>query len=98
MLSPFRMSEGGLRVSRLCRTWLSWSGGIVDRNEVVEEGIILNMSEHGALVFSDSFPQLGENVLIQLAAYPIRLDRFDRRTTQSTKNVAIDFRAGLPRY
>ena len=26
---PFRMSEGGPRVSRLCRTWLTWSGGIV---------------------------------------------------------------------
>ena len=26
---PSRMSEGGPRVSRLCRTWLTWSGGIV---------------------------------------------------------------------
>ena len=37
------------------------------------EGIILNISEHGALVFSDSFPGLGENVLIRLKR-PIRSD------------------------
>ena len=30
------------------------------------DGIILNINDHGALVFSDSFPELGENVLIRL--------------------------------
>jgi len=37
------------------------------------EGNILNISDHGAMVFSDSFAQLGENVLIRLKR-PIRSD------------------------
>ncbi len=36
-------------------------------------GSILNISAHGALVSSDSFPGLGENVLIRLKR-PVRSD------------------------
>ena len=60
-------------------------------------GNILNISDHGALVFSDSFPQLGENVLIRLER-PIRSDwtgsivvRHDQQ-----KEVALDFILGCP--
>jgi len=61
------------------------------------EGIILNISEHGALVFSDSFPQLGENVLIRLKR-PIRSDWTGSIVVRHNqqKNVAIDFRLGCP--
>ena len=61
------------------------------------EGIILNISDHGALVFADSFPGLRENVLIRLKR-PIRSDwtgsivvRHDQQ-----KKVAIDFSLGWP--
>jgi hypothetical protein len=60
-------------------------------------GNILNISDHGALVFSDAFPQLGENVLIRLKR-PIRSDwtgsivvRHDQQN-----QVAIDFILGCP--
>jgi len=56
------------------------------------DGIILNISDHGALVFSDSFPELGENVLIRLKR-PIQSDWTGsivvRHHQQS--EVAIDF-------
>jgi len=59
--------------------------------------IILNISDHGALVFSDSFPGLGENVLIRLKR-PIQSDwtgsivvRHDQQN-----EVAIDFILGWP--
>ena len=61
------------------------------------EGNIRNISGHGALVLSDSFPQLGENVLIRLKR-PIRSDwtgsivvRHDQQN-----EVAIDFILGCP--
>ena len=61
------------------------------------EGKILNISDHGALVFSDSFPRLGENVLIRLKR-PIQSDwtgsivvRHDQQN-----EVAIDFILGCP--
>ena len=61
------------------------------------EGNILNISDHGALVFSDSSPQLGENVVIRLKR-PIRSDwtvsivvRHDQRN-----EVGIDFILGCP--
>ncbi len=61
------------------------------------EGIILNISDHGALVFADSFPGLGENVLIRLKR-PIRSDWTGSivvRHDQQNK-VAIDFSLGWP--
>jgi len=61
------------------------------------DGIILNISDHGALVFSDSFPELGENVLIRLKR-PIQSDWTGsivvRHHQQS--EVAIDFILGWP--
>ena len=61
------------------------------------EGKILNISDHGALVFSGSFPRLGENVLIRLKR-PIQSDwtgsivvRHDQQN-----EVAIDFVLGCP--
>jgi len=61
------------------------------------EGNILNISDHGALVFSGSFPEVGENVLIRLKR-PIQSDwsgsivvRHDQQ-----KKVAIDFILGCP--
>jgi len=61
------------------------------------DGIILNISDHGALVFSDSFPQLGENVLIRLKR-PVQSDwtaSIVVRHHQQDK-VAIDFILGWP--
>ncbi len=61
------------------------------------EGNILNISDHGALVFSGSFPGLGENVLIRLKR-PVQSDwtgsivvRHDQQN-----EVAIDFILGCP--
>ncbi len=61
------------------------------------EGIILNISDHGALVFADSFPGLRENVLIRLKR-PIQSDwtgSIDVRHHQQNE-VAIDFILGWP--
>jgi len=61
------------------------------------QGNILNISDHGALVFSDSFPGLGENVLIRLKR-PTQSDWTGsivvRHHQQS--EVAIDFILGWP--
>ena len=61
------------------------------------QGNILNISDHGALVFSDSFPGLGENVLIRLKR-PVQSDwtgsivvRHDQQN-----EVGIDFIMGCP--
>jgi len=61
------------------------------------EGMILNISDHGALVFADSFPQLGEKVLIRMKR-PIQSDWTGsivvRHHQQS--EMAIDFILGWP--
>jgi len=96
MLSPFpnerRRSPRFQTVPNLAV--LEWRGRSRTRSS---EGNILNISEHGALVFSDLFPQLGENVLIRLKR-PVRSDwtssivvRHDQQ-----KDVAIDFMVGRP--
>ena len=61
------------------------------------QGKILNISDHGALVFSDSFPGLGEDVLLRLKR-PVQSDwvasivvRHDQQN-----QVAIDFILGCP--
>ncbi|MGA2705070.1 MAG: PilZ domain-containing protein [Isosphaeraceae bacterium] len=61
------------------------------------EGMILNISDHGALVFSGSFPEVGENVLIRLKR-PVQSDwtgsivvRHDQQN-----EVAVDFILGCP--
>jgi PilZ domain-containing protein len=61
------------------------------------EGNILNISNHGALVFSDSFPQLGENVLIRLNR-PVQTDWTGSIVVRhhQQNEVAIDFIMGCP--
>ncbi len=62
-----------------------------------EGNIILNISDHGALVFSDSFPGLGENVLIRLKR-PIQSDWTGSIVVRhhQQNEVAIDFILGWP--
>jgi len=61
------------------------------------EGKILNISDHGALIFADSYPQLGENVMIRIKR-PVQSDWAGsivvRRIQQN--EVAIDFNMGCP--
>jgi PilZ domain len=61
------------------------------------KGNILNISDHGALVLSDSFPQLGENVLIRLKL-PIRSDWTGSIVVRhhQQNEVGIDFIVGCP--
>ena len=61
------------------------------------QGNILNISEHGALVFCDSFPGLGENVLIRLKR-PIRSDWISSIVVRHDQQyeVAVDFNMGCP--
>jgi hypothetical protein len=61
------------------------------------EGNILNISNHGALVFSDSFPRLGENVLIRLKR-PFRTDWTSSIVVRHDQQdeVAVDFNTGCP--
>ena len=61
------------------------------------QGNILNISEHGALVFSDSFPGLGENVLIRLKR-PVRSDWTGSIVVRHDQQyeVAIDFTLRRP--
>jgi hypothetical protein len=61
------------------------------------EGKILNISDHGALVFSDSFPQLGENVLIRMKR-PVQSDWTGSIIVRHDQpnEVAIDFILGCP--
>ena len=89
---PFRMSEGGPRVSRLCRTWLTWSGGIV-RKRGRHRAISSISGAHGALVFSDSFPGLGEDVLLRLKR-PVRSDWVASIVVRHDQQdeVAVDFK------
>jgi len=62
-----------------------------------EGNIILNISDHGALVFSDSFPGLGENVLIRLKR-PVQSDWTGSIVVRhhQQNEVAIDFILGWP--
>ncbi len=69
-----------------------------DRSQVrSSQGNILNISDHGALVFSDSFPGLGENVLIRLKR-PIQSDWTGSIVVRhhQQNEVAIDFILGWP--
>jgi hypothetical protein len=61
------------------------------------EGSILNISDHGALVFSASFPQVGENVLIRLKR-PVRSDWTSSIVVRHDQQneTAIDFNLGWP--
>ena len=61
------------------------------------EGNILNISDHGALVFSNSFPELGENVLIRLE-WPVQSDWTGSIVVRhhQQNEVAIDFILGWP--
>ena len=56
------------------------------------QGNILNISDHGALVFCDSFPGLGENVLLRLKR-PVRSDWTGSIVVRHDQQyeVAIDF-------
>jgi hypothetical protein len=60
-------------------------------------GKILNISDHGALIVADSFPQLGEKVLIRLKQ-PVQSDWAGSIVVrQIQKNVvAIDFNMDCP--
>jgi len=61
------------------------------------EGNILNISDHGALVFSGSFPRLGENLLIRLKQ-PIQSDWTGSIVVRhhQKNEVALDFILGCP--
>ncbi len=61
------------------------------------QGNILNISDHGALVFSDSFPGLGENVLIRLKQ-PFQSDWTGSTVVRHDQQdeVAVDFNMGCP--
>ena len=61
------------------------------------QGNILNISDHGALVFSDSFPGLGENVLIRLKR-PVQSDWAGSIVVRHDQQyeVAIDFSLRCP--
>ena len=61
------------------------------------QGNILNISLHGALVFCDSFPGLGENVLIRLKR-PVRSDWTGSTVVRHDQQdeVAVDFNMGCP--
>jgi len=61
------------------------------------QGKILNISDHGALVFSDSVPRLGENVLIRLKR-PIQSDWTGAIVVRhhQQNELAIDFILGWP--
>ena len=59
------------------------------------QGNILNISAHGALVFSDSFPGLGEDVLLRLKR-PVRSDWVASIVVRHDQQdeVAVDFKMG----
>ena len=61
------------------------------------KGHILNISDHGALVFCDSFPQRGENVLIRLEQ-PVQSDWIGSIIVRHDQQneVAVDFNMGCP--
>ncbi len=58
---------------------------------------ILNISDHGALIFADSFPQLGENVLIRIKR-PVKSDWAGSIVVRQIQQheAAIDFNMGCP--
>jgi len=60
-------------------------------------GKILNISDHGALILADSFPQLGENVLIRIKR-PVQSDWAGSIIVRQIQQneVAIDFNMGCP--
>ena len=96
MPSPFSDER---RSSQRLRTvpnqaFLEWR----DRSQTrSSEGSILNISDHGALVSCDSFPQLGENVMIRLKR-PVQSDWTSSIVVRHIQQneVAIDFIAGCP--
>jgi PilZ domain len=61
------------------------------------EGKILNISDHGALICADSFPQLGENVLIRMKR-PVQSDWAGSIVVRQVQQheVAIDFNMSCP--
>jgi len=61
------------------------------------KGYILNISHHGALVFCDSFPQRGENVLLRLKR-PVQSDWISSIVVRHDQQdeVAVDFNMGCP--
>jgi hypothetical protein len=61
------------------------------------ESNVLNISSHGALVSSGTFPQIGENVLIRLKL-PVQSDWTGSIVVRHHQQnaVAIDFIAGCP--
>jgi len=60
-------------------------------------GKILNISDHGALIFADSFPQLGENVLIRIKR-PVQSDWAGSIVVRQIQQneAALDFNMGCP--
>ncbi len=60
-------------------------------------GKILNISDHGALIFADSLPQLGEKVMIRLKQ-PVQSDWAGSTVVRQIQEneVAIDFNLGCP--
>ena len=73
---------------------LEWRDGSQTRSS---RGNILNISDHGALISSDSFPQLGENVLIRLKR-PVQTDWTGSIVVRhvSHNELAVDFGVGCP--
>ena len=61
------------------------------------KGYILNISDHGALVFCDSFPPRGENVLLRLKR-PVQSDWIASIVVRHNQQneVAVDFNMGCP--
>jgi len=61
------------------------------------KGYILNISDHGALVFCNSFPPRGENVLIWLKR-PVQSDWIASIVVRHNQQneVAVDFNMGCP--
>jgi hypothetical protein len=77
--------------NRACLEW--W-----DRSQKrSSEGRILNISDHGALICADSFPQLGENVLIRMKG-TVQSDWAGSIVVRQIQEneVALDFNMGCP--
>lgn len=69
-----------------------------DRSEKrTSHGKILNISDHGALVVAESFPQLGENVLIRIKR-PVQSDWAGSIVVRQIQQheAALDFNVGCP--
>ena len=69
-----------------------------DRSEKrTSHGKILNISDHGALILADSFPQLGENVQIRIKR-PVHSDWAGSIVVRQIQEneAAVDFNMGCP--